>query len=173
MPKGKYARPSAESRFWAKVNKNGPLHPVLKTECWTWTGAKLFGKNGGYGLLNARGRRGYLAHRFSFELRHEVILDQKQCVCHHCDNPACVRPTHLFLGTRKENSEDRDKKGRQVVRRGEEFTHAKLTNEAVLEIRKRYIPFHPKHGARAMGREFGVSKTVVRWVISGRIWKHV
>lgn len=172
MPKGRYQRPTAETRFWNKVNKNGPLHPVLKTKCWVWTGATLKCKNGGYGLLTANGRAGFLAHRYSYTINVGTIPEGLN-VCHECDNPSCVRPDHLFVGDNRANAADRDAKGRQVVRHGEEFTHAKLTDEIVRQIRRRYIPRHPFHGGRAMGREFGVSKTVIRWVLSRKIWKHV
>ena len=172
MPKGIYARPTDEERFWTKVNKNGPVHPILGTQCWLWTGASLKCKNGSYGLMKARGRNGHLAHRLSYDI-HFGSFPKELNVCHHCDVTLCVNPEHLFLGTNADNSADRDAKGRQVIRHGEEFTHAKLTDDDVRAIRKRYIPKHPVHGARAMGREFGVSKTVVRWVISRRIWKHV
>jgi len=172
MPKGVYSRPSDEKRFWSRVNKDGPLHQVLGTKCWTWTGATLKCKNSEYGLIKAHGRNGHLAHRLSYEIRFGKF-NQDMNVCHHCDNPICVNPDHLFLGTNADNAADRDAKGRQVIRRGEEFTHAKLTDDDVREIRRRYIPFDSLNGTRALGREFGVSKTVIRGVIIRRIWKHV
>lgn len=132
MPKGSFARPSQEQRFWLKVNKDGPIHPVLNTRCWEWTGATLKCKNGNYGLITANGRGGYLAHRLSYEI-HFGAIKAGLNVCHHCDNPSCVNPTHLFLGDNAANAADRDAKGRQVVRRGEEFTHAKLTEDMVRE----------------------------------------
>ena len=172
MPKGIHLRPSAETRFWRKVDKDGPLHPILKTKCWLWTGAILKCRNGGYGILTVEGHNNFLAHRFSYQI-HIGSIPTGLNVCHHCDNPACVRPSHLFVGDNRANAEDRDAKGRQVVRHGEEFTHSKLTDKAVRFIRENYIPCHPVFGSRAMARKFGVSSTVVKWVRQGKIWKHV
>lgn len=172
MPKGKYSRPSDEERFWSRVDKHGPMAPRLKSRCWIWTGATLKCKNGNYGLLKARGRCGFLAHRFSWEINVGPIPNRLN-VCHHCDNPTCVNPAHLFVGDNRANAADRDAKGRQVIRKGEQFTHSKLTDNAVRFIRTRYIPKHPIYGSRAMARRFGVSSTVVKWVRQNKIWKHV
>lgn len=169
MPKGIYPRQSAVQRFWSRVDKNGPIHPVLKTRCWIWTGQS--NAPGGYGRFCSDTQKFHLTHRYSYLIH--LSDPGRLCVCHHCDNPICVNPEHLFLGTNADNALDRDLKGRQVIRRGEEFTHSKLTDDAVQEIRKRYIPFHPVHGVRPMSREFGVSHTVIKWVIRRKIWKHV
>lgn len=110
--------------FWPKVNKDGPI-PKHKPElgpCWLWTGKK---RPNGYGIAwNNALHREIRAHRASFimEFGH-TDLD----VCHHCDNPLCVRPTHLFAGTVQDNLRDMHAKGRQ-------FT--KLTESQVLEILK-------------------------------------
>jgi hypothetical protein len=86
-------------RFWTRVDKSG--------ECWVWTGAHL---PTGYGRLTGA-KRGMYAHRFSWELHNGPIPDGL-LVCHKCDNPPCVRPDHLFLGTNVDNIRDRDAKGR-------------------------------------------------------------
>lgn len=89
-------------RFWARVDRSG--------ECWEWTAGRT---NRGYGVLTAprHGRR-ILAHRYSAAL-HFGMFDRRLVVCHHCDNPPCVRPEHLFLGTRLDNAMDMISKGRQ------------------------------------------------------------
>lgn len=87
-----------EKMFWDKVDKRGD------NDCWNWTGFKF---PTGYGRL---GRKGY-AHRFSYLLANKV-LPRGLCVCHSCDNPSCVNPNHLWLGTVADNMHDRDKKGR-------------------------------------------------------------
>jgi len=97
-------------RFWAKVDKNGPVHPVLGTPCWIWTGARI---RHGHGVLGGPGQYGrkVLVHRFSYELQVGPIPDEME-ICHHCDNPPCVRPSHLFPGTHQQNMADSIAKGR-------------------------------------------------------------
>ena len=96
-----------EDRFWSKV---------LKTEsCWLWKGAT---QGTGYGRI-ARGKRNEfpkpeLAHRMSWEL-HNGPIPKGLIVLHRCDNPPCVKPSHLFVGTPKDNSDDKCSKGRQYV----------------------------------------------------------
>lgn len=106
MPKGVYQRRSASERFWSKVNKNGPIHPVLGTRCWTWIGGK---RDRGYGAFRYLDSQS--AHRVSWILKFGQIPKSK-LVCHHCDNPSCVNPDHLFVGTSLDNNQDMVKKGR-------------------------------------------------------------
>src|SRR5437867_3576800 len=102
---------SVKKRF-----KNKIKHDI--SGCWLWTGIK----NGdGYGLLSfgtPPNRKYRMAHRVSFELV-KGSIPNGLCVCHHCDNPSCVNPAHLFLGTKKDNSEDSVRKGRAVRAWGE------------------------------------------------------
>jgi hypothetical protein len=91
-----------KTRFWNKVNKKD------KNKCWEWQA----GKSNRYGAFKINGRT-IGAHIFSWEIHNGKIPDGL-FVCHKCDNPGCVNPDHLFLGTNKDNCDDRDKKKRQA-----------------------------------------------------------
>jgi hypothetical protein len=98
-------------RFWSKIAKRGT------DECWEWQGCRTVGdakRTGGYGQLTMR-RKGRIAHRVAWELANEASILPGYCVCHRCDNPPCCNPAHLFLGTKRDNSRDRDAKGRNGV----------------------------------------------------------
>lgn len=123
--------------FWSRVAR------VAGAGCWEWTG----GKSGGYGTVRAGGRSAK-AHRVAWELTFGAPAEGL-CVLHRCDNPGCVRPDHLFLGTLDDNNKDRAAKGRSrgtfdssdahpaKLRRGERHWRALLTAADVVEIRRR------------------------------------
>lgn len=149
-----------QQRFWRKVKKtNG---------CWIWSGGK---KPNGYGQISegGRGSKCLSAHRVSYELHNGPIPDGL-VVMHSCDNPACVNPAHLSLGTHKDNSDDMIAKGRKrtVAPLGSSNGKAILTEQDVLYIRAN------KHKSHAqLGREIGVSPNCVRGVRIGRTWSHI
>lgn len=111
-----YLRPAGDlgKRFWSKVDKNGPVHPVLGTPCWLWT-ERL---SHGYGTITVGGRKGKAqkAHRVAWTLGVGPIPDG-QFVLHRCDVRNCVNyEAHLFLGTKGDNNRDRAEKGRSAKR---------------------------------------------------------
>lgn len=101
---------SINDRFWEYVDKNGlkPAHVPELDNCWVWTGGKS-GK-AGYGTISFRGKK-CVSSRVSWIL-HNGEIPQGMCVLHKCDNPPCVNPNHLFLGTHLDNTRDMIKKGR-------------------------------------------------------------
>lgn len=153
-----------EKRFWSFVDKEGPLHPVLLTQCWTWKGGLIDGYAQFHHALGTRG------HRYSYFL-HNGVLPPEMKVLHHCDNRMCVNPAHLFLGTDADNHADKCRKQRQA--RGETNGEAVLTESQVKEIRMRYVHRHPVHGGAALAREFGVGKTTIYGVVTRDTWKHI
>jgi hypothetical protein len=109
------------------------------------------------------------AHRFSYLIFNDFIPDNLN-IRHMCNNPSCVNPFHLKVGTQKENMEDMVKAGRQNKLKGEKHNRAKLKNEQVLEIRAL-----KKSGMRTCDimKKFSLSKTTVLRIISRRLWKHI
>lgn len=153
-----------EERFWAKVDKQGP------DECWEWR-SSLNSK--GYGRISMGKTDQMFAHRLSYELHFGPIPDGL-LVCHRCDNPPCVNPSHLFTGTRSDNMLDCSQKGRHGARqhperlsRGINRPAAKLTNAAVVEIRK------ASGTHREIASRFSISHGVVGRIRRRKIWTHV
>lgn len=152
-------------RFWRKVNITD------RDSCWEW----MCGKNKtGYGLFNINSQN-YLAHRIAYTLLRGDI-PRHICVCHTCDNPGCVNPGHLFLGTHKENMEDCWNKGRgysggpKLPLIGSKNHQAKLSEDNVIEIR-----LLAQSGVRRdkMALDYGVTVTTICRVINRVDWKHV
>lgn len=101
-----------EKRFWSKVDKDGPIMPHMDTPCWVWTRKTNYR---GYGIHSIKGRD-VRAHRYIYEAEVSPIPDRLM-VCHRCDNPSCVRPDHLFLGTNADNMIDASRKGRLPIKK--------------------------------------------------------
>lgn len=148
-----------KKRFWWKVNKNGPIHPV-HGQCWTWIGAKS-----NYPHFQVSGSV-VGAHRVSYEIHFGEIREGLK-VLHKCDNRFCVNPEHLFAGTSKENSEDMQLKGRSS--RGEHRPASKLTSQDVLEIRSLVGLLSQKD----LSEVYGVSVPGISKIVNRKIWKHV
>ena len=92
-------------------------------------------------------------------------------ICHQCDNPSCVNPAHLFVGTQADNMRDCKVKDRHS--RGERQPKSKLTEGQVLEIRRRYAIGGRGNGYRVLAREFGVSESLTKMIVTRQRWTHI
>lgn len=148
---------SAAERFAEKVQRSGG--------CWLWTSA--IGSRG-YGIFwHSPERRSVFAHRFSYELEHGDC-PSGALVLHSCDNPRCVNPAHLSLGTVRDNALDAKSKGRLAV--GEKNGGGgKLSSEQVREI----YALNGAVGCVQAARAYGVSPQTVKAIRRGRIWRSV
>lgn len=153
-----------EQKFWSHVNKIED-----DTSCWEWTASF---DDHGYGVMGIEGKTPK-AHRVSYEL-HNGVFDYSLFVCHKCDNPHCVRPDHLFLGTASDNMKDCAAKGRNSglprIFRGEEHGGSKLTEDMVRNIR---ILHSNGMMQKDIAATLNLSKHCI-WSVVNRIsWKHV
>ena len=149
-------RGTLEERFWEKVGKRGP------DDCWEWAGSK---QSHGYGQINAGGRGRILsAHRVSWELANGPI-PIGMCVLHYCDNPGCVNPAHLFLGTQEDNIQDRAKKGRNA--RGAGIGISKLDKQDIGEIR---VMLSRGISRSVISKKYGVTRRTIGDINAGKTW---
>jgi hypothetical protein len=142
-----------KDRFWSKV---------LKTDtCWLWQG---FITKKGYGYFGVGNGKNDHAHRVSYRLTYGEF-DNKLQVLHKCDNPPCVRPDHLFLGTNSDNYLDKLAKNRQAKQRGEKNPNAKLSLLQVEAIRK-----IKGKSQTQIAKEYNVSQTLISKIRLKQIW---
>lgn len=150
-----------EIRFWRFVDKRA------SNECWNWIGTKL----NGYGRFSIGSKESGSdgAHRISWRMHNNAEIQDGMVVMHSCDNPSCVNPSHLSLGTYKENTADMIAKGRKrVVSPKGEGNGKSLLNEEKVRIIKQSNLSHAE-----LARKLGVSPNCVRGVRIGRTWTHI
>lgn len=142
-------------RFWAKVKR-------LPSGCWEWQGYR---HQQGYGRINIK-RKMKLAHRVSFFLT--TGHWPKNDLLHRCDNPPCVRPSHLKEGTHTDNMQDAARKHKWAWRTGERHPRAKLKYREVLRIRKYYR--ESVVSQQALATQFRVSRSTIAHIVRGETW---
>lgn len=157
-------------RFWSHVNKCSGMFAIVngkKSECWLWTAGC---DEAGYGRLTLDGKV-IFAHQASFMFSRKLKVRPKDLTCHHCDNPPCVRPSHLFKGTPLSNMVDMIKKGRDKKAKGEKSGKAKLSEKQVIEILKLYASGKAKISVLAKAYHVGYNN--VHDIVSRKTWKHL
>ncbi len=160
------------NRFWSKVEIRG------LEECWEWTAAK---RPSGYGVWGTNNTSQFMSHRLAYADWNRVDPGQLY-VCHRCDNPSCCNPNHLFLGTCKDNSDDKVAKNRHPhgdthfihnhpeVVRGERNPASKITELDVREIRK----LHAQGKSQTyISRLYPISQPMIGRIINKKSWPHV
>ena len=161
-------------RFWSKVDKTSNPNG-----CWEWTASITRG----YGRFSLTHSKPIQAHRYSWIIHFGNIPDNL-CVLHKCDNQLCVNPDHLFLGTHKDNTQDMIKKQRHQfgnnhyykripnkILKGCQIGTSIFTNEQILEIRQKYIPY--KYSAPMLAKEYRVHLRTITRILRHETWKHI
>ena len=146
-------------RFWSKVEKT--------ESCWNWKAAK---SKAGYGVFHlGRGLGTINSHRFVFQMKYGEI-HKGLFVCHTCDNPACLNPDHLFLGTQKDNMMDMVKKGRANPMKGEKNHWTTITEDMA-----RYIKNKVLEGIKVIDihRETGVNYNIITDIKRNKSWRWI
>ena len=172
--------PKLHERFWAKVNKDGPTQPHMTTPCWLWTAAHI----GKYGMIQVKLADGRFvaefAHRVAWVLTHGALPPKN--VCHACDVPDCIRPSHLWEGTPLANSQDMVAKGRAAAgdrngsrlhpeahSKGEDHYEARITEDDVRAIRQAA----GKVTLKDLAGRYHMTPQAIWRIVHRQTWKHV
>ena len=155
------ARLPDEDRFWRKVAR-------VPDGCWNWTASTIVGNRGQIGVSTKGGfRKNYLASRVAFTFANGDIPDG-MVVMHTCDNPLCCRPSHLVVGTQKDNLQDMSQKFRGM--HGSRSYHAKITEAQAIEMRERRAAGWPQ---QALADAYGLTQGTVSVLLNRKTWRHV
>lgn len=152
-------------RFWALVRRGAP------DVCWEWTGKKIKGGYGDFVVQLGDGRQKHIiAHRWAWSEEHgEIAIGM--LVLHRCDNPPCVNPAHLFLGTQQDNMDDQAAKGRRPDQTGGLNKHARLSEADVLEIRR--LVNEAGLTRTEVASRFGIDRRHASDIATGLAWSHI
>lgn len=151
-------------RFWKKVN-------VLdETHCWDWKGYK----RKGYGCFQIRinkKNKNFIATRISYFIHNEICPPEK-IVLHTCDNPSCVNPNHLRLGTNKENTQDMmcKNRGKQQFKNGKEHIGSKLNEFDVVTIREQFLKGFSQSN---LSVKYSVCQSLISRIVNRKLWTHI
>ena len=160
--------PKQEKNFMETVNKAGPTQPHMDSECWEWKGACDNAKRGHYGrvsITDALGERvTWRVPKLAY-LHFVGPVPPGQLVCHHCDNPKCCRPEHLYLDTHAGNMAKRNRMGRQA--RGVSSGMSKLDDASVADI------YTSRKGTSEMAAKYNITGANVRSIRRGETWRHI
>lgn len=143
------------NRFWKLVNV------TYKTSCWLWKNSL---DKDGYGRMRIGNRRSMKAHRISWIINTGNNIEPELLVCHTCDNPTCVNPTHLFLGTSKDNTLDMIKKGRKPRLYGKDNLNTKQSKEEVELMLSEYTPGITSQ--KEIAKKYGVSQAQISIILN-------
>lgn len=149
-------------KFWKRVTKHSD------SECWLWMSHVDRDGYGHFQFRHNKDKQKIRAHRVSYMLANNCVVDSDVFVCHKCDNRACVNPNHLYLGDNNTNIADCVLRGRTA--RGVKNTNSKLTEEQVLRIK---LKLADSQSRGSIAKEFDVSKSTISYIANNRTWKHV
>lgn len=153
--------PSDLARFKAKIKRAGA------DQCWEW---QAYRRKDGYGIFQL-GNKPMLSHRLALAAHLGRALERDELALHSCDNPPCVNPVHLRVGTDADNVRDRDERQRRRPPQGIRNGRAQLTESEVREIRALAAAGGDTH--KEIGRRFGVAKATITHIHTRYTWSHL